>query len=252
MTIRGELLGVPLHGLELAGLQAWFEEALQGQVPRRVYVLTAGALLEAERNVRLKQLLREGDLNLVGEEGVARALRWSGGPRLSVLSPRVWLPPVLRWLGGRGGKVFYVGGAPGVAERWAERMRGAFPGLSLVTQDGFGEKWGPENDRILRRIKGEAPQLLLVGMGSPYQDEYVHAHASLVRVPVCVAVGKVAEEGTGEERGEGTGEEGRSLRAGGVGERLARWGAGWGEKTRQVEGALLLARALGSVARVRR
>ncbi|MFM7203699.1 MAG: WecB/TagA/CpsF family glycosyltransferase [Myxococcota bacterium] len=247
MTVRGELLGVPLHGLELVGLQGWFEEALQGHVPRRVYVLTAGALLEAERNVRLRQLLREGDLSLVGEEGVARALRWSGGPRLPVLSPREFLPPVLRWLGSRGGKVFYVGGAPGVAERWAERMRGAFPGLSLVTQDGFGEKWGPENDRILRRIKGEAPQLLLVGMGSPYQDEYVHAHASLVRVPVCVAVGKVAEEGM--EEGEEVGV--RSLRAGGVGERLARWGVGWGEKTREVEGALLLARALGAVARAR-
>lgn len=257
--VRGALLGVPLHGLALNGaalnrtglngaelkeqaldgIVAWFEQAFQAQVSRRVYVVRAGTLLEAERSLRLKQLLQAGDLNLVGEQAVSQALRWSGGGREAFVSPEQWLSPVLAGLAARGGKVFYLGGAPGVAEAWAEQLRQGFQGLKVVTQDGYGEKWGPENDRVLRRIRGEAPELLLVGLGSPYQEEYVHAHASLTGVPVCVAVGRIAEAGRRGRRAE--------LRAGKVGEQWARWGGeGVREHSAKLEAALLWAKVIKS------
>lgn len=205
------LLNIPLTALsidDLIGcLVRWLDEATPGQggsasssppAPRRIYAVRGATLVAAQRNSRLRQLLQEGDLVLAAGEELRLAARLTQGTSLPVLAPELWIDALLETLARRQAGVFYVGGAAGVAERWATGVSARYPGLKLTVQDGFFEKWGPDNDRVTRAILKAAPQVVLVGLGSPYQEEYVHAHAALFRAPLCISVGPLAETVTGQ------------------------------------------------------
>ena len=70
-------------------------------------------------------------------------------------------------------RVFYLGGKPGVAEKAAQRLRQAFPGLELKTHHGYFEREGQENTDVLEMIRCFKPNVLMVGMGMPLQEHWV-------------------------------------------------------------------------------
>jgi len=98
-----------------------------------------------------------------------------------------WVWPLMAEAERRGWRVFYLGGRPGVAERAAERLRQAFPGLSLATHHGyFGEE---ENAQVLERIRLYGPHVLMVGMGMPRQEHWVLDNWEALQVNAVLTAG---------------------------------------------------------------
>jgi N-acetylglucosaminyldiphosphoundecaprenol N-acetyl-beta-D-mannosaminyltransferase len=42
---------------------------------------------------------------------------------------------------------------------------------------------------VVRKINASRPHLLLVGMGNPRQEIWIHQHREALQVPVCIGVG---------------------------------------------------------------
>ena len=89
-------------------------------------------------------------------------------------------------------RVFLLGAAPGVAERAARTIHATWPAVSVVgvysPPIGF-EDDEDENGRILEHIAQSAPDLLLVGLGAPKQELWVHRHRGQIRAKVALCVG---------------------------------------------------------------
>jgi N-acetylglucosaminyldiphosphoundecaprenol N-acetyl-beta-D-mannosaminyltransferase len=89
-------------------------------------------------------------------------------------------------------RVYLLGAAPGVAERAAGKIVERWPGVRVVGCDspaiGF-EKRTEENDAILNRIAAAEADVLIVGLGAPKQELWVHAHRSRIAAPVALCVG---------------------------------------------------------------
>lgn len=86
----------------------------------------------------------------------------------------------------RGGRVFLFGAKPGVAERAAEKLAAQFPGLRFVgTQDGYFTDDGP----IVKKINAAAPELLLVCLGAPKQERWMHDNAPRLKVGLMIGAG---------------------------------------------------------------
>lgn len=101
-----------------------------------------------------------------------------------------WLPLLMREAAKHGWRVFHLGGHPGVGERAARKLRERHPGLSLHTQHGhFGDVDGDEALAVVDRINDARPDVLLVGMGMPRQEQWVLAHAHGLRAPVIMICG---------------------------------------------------------------
>ena len=95
-----------------------------------------------------------------------------------------WREDFWRLAAGRGWRVFYLGGAPGVAARGAEAVRGRWPGAVIGVRDGYFDVDGPANAAVTAEIAAFRPDVLLVGMGMPRQEAWIEkAYASL---PACV------------------------------------------------------------------
>jgi N-acetylglucosaminyldiphosphoundecaprenol N-acetyl-beta-D-mannosaminyltransferase len=91
----------------------------------------------------------------------------------------------------RGYRLFFFGGAPGVAEQAAVRLQTEFP--DMVNAGCYSPPFGAwdelETRRIVNAIRKAKPDVLFVGLGAPRQDQWIAAMADILDVPVCVGIG---------------------------------------------------------------
>ncbi|MCC2979784.1 WecB/TagA/CpsF family glycosyltransferase [Sphingomonas sp. IC4-52] len=83
-------------------------------------------------------------------------------------------------------RVYLVGSAPGIAARAGRVLMRRYPHIDVVgSAHGF---FGLEDEPELRnRIRHAAPDVVLVGMGQPYQENWAARNVEALRMPViCV------------------------------------------------------------------
>ena len=84
--------------------------------------------------------------------------------------------------------VYFLGAAPGVAEKAAAVLRGRFPGLRVVgTHDGYFPP--EEEERLVEEIRAARPDVLFVALGMPKQEQWIRKHQERLGVPVLMGVG---------------------------------------------------------------
>lgn len=69
-------------------------------------------------------------------------------------------------------RVFFVGGAPGVAEKAVARIHEDYPAVSIASHHGYfdARSGSPANEAVVAAIRDFAPDIVLVGMGMPRQE----------------------------------------------------------------------------------
>lgn len=99
-------------------------------------------------------------------------------------------------------RVFLLGAGPGVAERAADRIHRRWSGVRVVGTYspplGF-EHDTAENAAIIDRIAAAEADLLIIGLGAPKQELWVHRHASMLPVRAALCVGATIDFLAGEK-----------------------------------------------------
>jgi N-acetylglucosaminyldiphosphoundecaprenol N-acetyl-beta-D-mannosaminyltransferase len=102
-----------------------------------------------------------------------------------------WMGPLMEAAAQGGWRVFALGGQPGVFERAAVRLRASHPGLVLAGAHGFFDpaRGSAGSRAALAEIAAFRPNLLLVGMGMPRQEHWVHEHRSALDANAILMAG---------------------------------------------------------------
>jgi N-acetylglucosaminyldiphosphoundecaprenol N-acetyl-beta-D-mannosaminyltransferase len=102
-----------------------------------------------------------------------------------------WRDAFWRKAAGRGWKVFYLGGAPGVADDAAKRIMARHPGVDIRCRDGFFDAaaGSADNAALVDQINAYAPDILFVGMGMPRQEIWITLHQPYLHPCVTFSVG---------------------------------------------------------------
>jgi N-acetylglucosaminyldiphosphoundecaprenol N-acetyl-beta-D-mannosaminyltransferase len=99
-------------------------------------------------------------------------------------------------------RVYLLGAGPGVAARAAAAIVARWPAVQVVGIDspplGF-EKNEAENAAILRRIAAATPDVVVVGLGAPKQELWVHRHRGQIEARVALCVGAAIDFLAGEK-----------------------------------------------------
>ena len=99
-------------------------------------------------------------------------------------------------------RVFLLGAAPGVASRAAGRIHGRWPWVEVCgtysPPVGF-EKDESECERILQMISQARPLVLIVGLGAPKQEIWVHRHRERIDALAALCVGATIDFLAGEK-----------------------------------------------------
>jgi N-acetylglucosaminyldiphosphoundecaprenol N-acetyl-beta-D-mannosaminyltransferase len=100
-------------------------------------------------------------------------------------------------------RAFLLGALPEVSERAARMAEERWPGVKVVGRDspplGF-ERSVAENERILANVATARPDVLIVGLGAPKQELWVHRHRGAIRAKVALCVGATIDFLAGEKR----------------------------------------------------
>lgn len=100
-------------------------------------------------------------------------------------------------------RLFFLGGAPGSAEKAREVAQERFPGCHISgvycpPHDTFHTP--EEQAHIEQLIREAAPDILMVGLGAPKQEKWILASKARLGVPVSVGVGGTFEMAAGVVR----------------------------------------------------
>jgi N-acetylglucosaminyldiphosphoundecaprenol N-acetyl-beta-D-mannosaminyltransferase len=100
-------------------------------------------------------------------------------------------------------RVFLLGAEPGVGEVAAERIEAQWPNVRVVGaySPSFGfERDATENDRIFEIVASAAPDLVIVGLGAPKQELWVHRHHRELAAKVVICAGATIDFLAGHRR----------------------------------------------------
>lgn len=106
------------------------------------------------------------------------------------------IPELFRATADRGFRYFLLGARPETLERASEHTRRTFPGWELagVHHGHFADDAVPD---VLGRVERAEPDLLLVAMGNPLQETFLHRHLDRIRAPVAIGVGGLFDHWAG-------------------------------------------------------
>jgi len=87
-----------------------------------------------------------------------------------------WTIPLIEAAAANNWRVFYLGSPKGVAEKGAALFRPLYPGIQIEVSDGYfdARSGSQENQALIARINAFKPDLLMVGMGMPRQEYWIH------------------------------------------------------------------------------
>jgi len=192
------IFGVPITDVSMRDALA-ICDSLLGSSPtpsRSIFFVNASTLNLAWEDPAYRAVLADADRVFGDGTGVRWAVRFLHGARLLDNVNGTDLAPAL--LGRELGLRYYLLGASADAiERAAAHARVAFPGWQLV---GHHHGYVPVDgsDAVVDKINASRPHLLLVGMGNPKQELWIHAQRARLAVPLCMGIGGLLDYWAGD------------------------------------------------------
>ncbi len=178
------VLGLPIHLMD--DYVGWLTSRLQAGIGTHVVTLNAEMTMLCETDEKLREIVRQADLTIPDGSGIVFYLRLHGKKIRRI--PGIELAEALLQKAGQKERVFFYGGAPGVAEAAAEAIKQKYPEVNIIgTQHGFIK--GAEIETLQENLKQLQAQIILVGLGVPRQELWIAENRSLCPQATWIGVG---------------------------------------------------------------
>jgi N-acetylglucosaminyldiphosphoundecaprenol N-acetyl-beta-D-mannosaminyltransferase len=154
----------------------------------KVFIVNAHTLNIATEDLAYRKILNSADIVFGDGVGVRLAGRLQGEQIKSNLAGTDLIPQFLQVTGNSGYRYFLLGGSKDIIEKAAKTAETQFPGWELA---GYHHGYFAQDEAeiVIDKINATQPHLLLVGMGNPIQECWIHNYADSLRVPLVVGVG---------------------------------------------------------------
>lgn len=191
MTTRIDVLGVGVDPLTLDKLLERVEDLVAQRHRSTVAYANVHVLNTAARCPDLRAFLNRATICYCDGNGVVLAARMLGRHLPGRMTGADWIWDLAERAESRRWRLWWIGGEPGVTEAAAKALRAKHPGLIIGTDHGF--HLPAEDDAVLERMNAFAPDIVLVGMGTPLQERWVAARRDRIEAPVVWVLGATAD-----------------------------------------------------------
>jgi len=181
----------------LAAVHALVEDAIGG-TPRVVFFVNVHTLHVARKSRELRESLDRADVLLPDGSGIAFAGRFHGNPVRENLNGTDFIPRVLADAERSARSVYLLGARPEVIQAGRRRLEVLYPGLRICGSR-HGHFLEGEEKEIVEEIAHARPDILLVGMGTPFQEVWITRNLHRFHAGTCFGVGGLFDFLSGEK-----------------------------------------------------
>lgn len=185
-NVRTDIMGVTFDDLTLA--EAVSAGATLARTPGLSYVVTPNPEIVnlARQSQDYQKILNGADLVLPDGIGVVYAAKLLGAPLKGRVPGIDFASGLLAELAESGGKLFLLGGKPGVAEQAAEKLKARHAGLQICgTHDGYFQ----DNEAVTAEIQAAGAEVVFVCLGAPKQEWWIARHGAATGARLMVGLG---------------------------------------------------------------
>jgi len=156
--------------------------------PKLVVTPNPEMIVAAQKDEELRTIINDADLRVADGISMVVVSRLLGQPLKERVSGIDLMLKLLEIGADYDYRVFLLGGAPGVAEAAASRIKQSYPGIIIVgTHDGFFS--ARDESALIQKIRAAKPYLLFVGLGAGRQEKWLNRHLHELGASVGMTIG---------------------------------------------------------------
>ncbi|HEY1790489.1 MAG TPA: WecB/TagA/CpsF family glycosyltransferase [Verrucomicrobiae bacterium] len=188
---RVNVLGVGISVLNLPAALAEIAEAIRNR--RKGYICVTGVhgVMEAQSDESFRMILNNAFLCTPDGMPMVWAGKIAGHSEMRrVYGPDLMLD-VCAWSQDHSCRHFLFGGAPGVAEQLAEKLKARFPKLEIAGT--FTPPFRPlnpaEENELREKVQTTRPDIIWVGLSTPKQEKFMAEYLPKLDATLMIGVG---------------------------------------------------------------
>jgi len=182
---------LPIDVVDFRGAIEAIDRLIASKDGGTVFTPNVDHVVMAEHDERFRKAYAAAALSLVDGTPVLWAARMLGTPLPEKISGSDLVMPLLQRAAERGHRVYFLGGAPGVADLAKSKLELALPGIRIVGTDSsrIDIDTPADHDEVVERIQRASPDLVLVALGAPKQEIWSYTRAERLKPAVLIGVG---------------------------------------------------------------
>ena len=193
------VLGVRVDDVTADETFALVEPFIAARTPHQLCTVNPEFIMAAQRDETFRQVINHATVCLPDGIGVLWAARRLGHPLRERVAGSDMVEQIAARAARAGWRIYFLGAAPGVADKAAAILQSRYPGL-VVAGTFAGSPALDEQDAIVERIRATQPDVLFVAFGAPTQDVWIAHNQSRLQTPVAVGVGGAFDFISGEAK----------------------------------------------------
>ena len=179
------------------------EECIQLQKIGQVITPNVDQIVRMETDSYFKEICDNAELLLTDGHPLLWIAKWYGTPIKEKICGSDLVPKLCEVAAQKGYSVFFLGAAPGVAQKAADKLKEKLPDLKVAgvysPPIGF-EKDEEELNKINQILYESHADMLFVGMGVPKQDIFIYENMNKYQIPMSFSIGGTIDFIAGEQK----------------------------------------------------
>ncbi|MBI1920742.1 MAG: WecB/TagA/CpsF family glycosyltransferase [Geobacter sp.] len=190
---RITLLGVEITPMTVADLHALIAEAVVSGTRRVIANHNLHSIYLYHHDAEMRSFYARADYAHIDGMLLVVVGKLLGYPltRQQRVTYADWVRPLMAEAVRQKLRIYFLGSKPGVAERAAGILCQEFAGLQIATMHGYFDACSTsmENQELIRQINAWRPNLLMVGMGMPRQEQWILENMEHIQANVILPAG---------------------------------------------------------------
>ena len=145
----------------------------------------------------LYEFMQNADISHCDSVGIIRAIGYMEGRKIPLAYRASYtrlMPQLLEHCDRHHLSVFLLGSKPRYVQMAVERLRNIYPNITIAGRDGYFSAEDPSaNAAVIAKINAFKPQILILGMGMPIQENWVRLYKDRLTVNAILTGGAVID-----------------------------------------------------------
>lgn len=204
MAGKADIMGLSVDVVSIEEVCGELKQYLQNEYLNVIFLATIQTIEKSENNPEYRKLLESSDYLLPGEEAVLASCQQKDPEQEGIFKDFRCFMDISKRLEKEGAfaqTVYYIGKTKKETQMLVDYSSEMYPWLKA--QGMYCEGMEEKDDLLVNEINAVSPDILVVALESPFQEEWVMKNSTKLNARLCIGAGGILDELLKKKEGNG-------------------------------------------------